>query len=130
MKLHELLEQYSALSKKQMMLFLSALAAELTVRARATYIPNSDGVENPQRLREFNELQHRVTAHVRDLISDRRERFPDAVICQIIWQGVHDLKIEPTLQRVLQASASEFAGSKARSRGASQSKASRAKQLA
>jgi hypothetical protein len=46
--------------------FLAVLAHELTVGARGTYEMGTTGVLQPEVLRGFNELQHRVTASLRD----------------------------------------------------------------
>jgi len=46
--------------------FLAVLAHELTVSARGTYEVGTDGVLQPEMLRRFNELQHRVTGSLRD----------------------------------------------------------------
>ena len=87
MKAKALLDQYSTMTKKQ---------------ARNTYEPATDRIEDPSRLREFNELQHRVTGHLRDLIPNCADRYPDDAICEIIWHGAHALKIDRAVQRLLQ----------------------------
>ena len=46
--------------------FLAVLAHELTVCARGTYEVGTSGVLQPEMLRGFNELQHRVTGSLRD----------------------------------------------------------------
>jgi hypothetical protein len=102
MKRHELLDKYSSLSKRQRLTFLSRLAAELTVCARDTYVAGSNRVAEPERLREFNELQHRITGHLRDLTAGNRDRYPDDVICGIIFEGMRELNTEPALRRALQ----------------------------
>jgi hypothetical protein len=45
--------------------FLAVLAHELTVSARCTYEVGTTGVLQPEVLRGFNELQHRVAASLR-----------------------------------------------------------------
>lgn len=107
MKRHELLDKYSPLSKRQRLAFLCRLAAELTVCARDTYVPGSDQVAKPERLRAFNELQHRITGHLRDLATGNRDRYPDDVICGLIFEGARELDVEPVLRRALQTPARE-----------------------
>lgn len=46
--------------------FLAVLAHELTVSARGTYEVGTAGVSEPEMLREFNEIEHRVTGSLRD----------------------------------------------------------------
>jgi hypothetical protein len=45
--------------------FLAVLAHELTVSARGTYEVGTNRVLKPELLREFNEIEHRVTASLR-----------------------------------------------------------------
>jgi hypothetical protein len=51
--------------------FLAALAHELTIFARAAYVPQSEELSNPALLRAFNELMHRVTDALRDCLTGR-----------------------------------------------------------
>jgi hypothetical protein len=50
---------------------LAHLAFDLTITARSTYVPGSDDVAQPSQLRAINEVQHRVTACLSELL-DRR----------------------------------------------------------
>jgi hypothetical protein len=102
MKRHELLDKYTALTKRERLVFLARLASELTVCARDTYVPGTDQVAKPGHLRSFNELQHRVMGHLRDLLSGNRDRYPDEVICGMIFEGVKELNAETALRRLLQ----------------------------
>jgi hypothetical protein len=43
-------------------LFLAALAHELTIVARVTYVPQTEDLQHPRWLRWINEYQHRVAA--------------------------------------------------------------------
>ena len=54
-------------------------AHKLTVIARGTYIPQTEEIVDPRRLRLLNEVQHRVTAHLRHLISGSMKRYPEDV---------------------------------------------------
>jgi hypothetical protein len=51
---------------KKDLLMLVFLAHEMTVCARSTYEAGTDKVLEPEELRRFNEIQHRVTGAVRD----------------------------------------------------------------
>jgi len=54
--------------------FLLHFANELTIAARAdTYEVGTDGVVEPEHLRRYNELMHRVLANLRDLMEERRQ---------------------------------------------------------
>jgi len=49
--------------------FLVTLAWELTIAARASYVPQSEDVLHPTWLRQVNEVQHRVLACLREVMS-------------------------------------------------------------
>jgi hypothetical protein len=55
-----------SLSHAERTAVLARLAHELTICARATYEAGTENVLEPQVLRYYNELLHRVTAAVRD----------------------------------------------------------------
>lgn len=58
--------EYDDWPKDQQLKFLARLAHALTVYARSTYEPGTSRVLEPELLRAYNEVQHRVTASLRD----------------------------------------------------------------
>lgn len=80
----EVCAAYSALSASEQLHVLADYAHDLTVVARGTYTPHTEDVADPHRLRLLNEVQHRVTGHMRHLISGNTQRYPDDVIVRII----------------------------------------------
>jgi hypothetical protein len=62
---------HKAWSNGQKQQFLARLAHELTVRARSTYEPGTTKVLNPELLRAYNEVQHRVTGSLHDHLQGR-----------------------------------------------------------
>ena len=80
----EAVSAYSTLSAADQLRVLADYAHDLTIIARGTYIPQTEDIADPQRLRLLNEVQHRVTGHMRHLISGNTERYPDDVIVRII----------------------------------------------
>ena len=80
----EAVAAYSALSLSQQLRVLADYAHDLTVIARGTYVAQTDDVADPRRLRQLNEVQHRVMAHVRHLIAGDANRYPDDVIVRTI----------------------------------------------
>ncbi len=62
--------------------FLARLAHELTVCARSTYEAGTDRVIEPCVLRGYNELQHRVTASLRDYVLEK-EGMPFSAVLQM-----------------------------------------------
>lgn len=59
------------LAPKQQARLLARVSFELTIAARSTYIPGSDGVAAPEQLRAFNEIQHRVSSCLLELLEGR-----------------------------------------------------------
>ena len=55
-----------SLSRAERTAVLARLACELTICARTTYEVGTENVLEPQVLRSYNELLHRVTAAVRE----------------------------------------------------------------
>jgi len=77
------IKHFSGMSESQQAIVLARFAFKLTVLARYTYGPTPSEIVDTTRLREINELQHRITAGVFDRLSGRRERFPDEVLVRM-----------------------------------------------
>src|ERR1051326_1900115 len=60
MNQQEMIDRFSALSESEKVRVLARWAWALTVAARDTYVAGTDAVSAPERLREFNEHQHRL----------------------------------------------------------------------
>jgi hypothetical protein len=101
MKLHELLDRYAAMTKRERMRFLARLLVESTMAGRDTYIAGTDDVADAPRLRALNEFQHRLATHLRNIVSGVRDRYPDEVICQIILQSAQELQLRELIQCAL-----------------------------
>jgi hypothetical protein len=80
----EAVAAYSALSASEQLRVLADYAHDLTVIARGTYVAQTEDIAHPRRLRLLNEVQHRVTGHMRHLIAGNTKRYPDDVIVRII----------------------------------------------
>ena len=63
--------------------------------ARHTYKAGEDGVHEPERLRLFNEAQHRILGQLNSLTSDRKERYPDDVFANIFTDWLEALRLAP-----------------------------------
>jgi hypothetical protein len=68
------------LSLSERTALLAGLAWALTICARETYEVGTENVLQPQVLRAYNELLHRVTAAVRDHVSGRTDFPLEAVL--------------------------------------------------
>lgn len=58
-----------SLDSERKLAFLARLMYELTLAGRASYSVDSLGVEQPRLLREINELQHKVSSQIMNLVS-------------------------------------------------------------
>lgn len=73
----------SSWSDAQKIRFLATLAHELTVCARGTYEAGTRRVLEPELLRSYNELQHRVTGSLRDY-QRGKEGMPLSVVLEML----------------------------------------------
>jgi hypothetical protein len=80
--------KFSALDVEGQLKFLAKFGHNLTVAARDTFIPQSDGVRAPERLRRLSETQHRVFGHMYALMTTSEWRYPDDAIVSIMLE--HD----------------------------------------
>lgn len=65
---------------------LAALGHNLTIAARDTYEFQAPGVRAPQRLRDINEIQHRVFEHILALATVDKWRYPDDDLISIVLE--------------------------------------------
>jgi hypothetical protein len=59
------------LTPEQKIRLVARLSFELTIAARETYIPGTDGIAAPGQIRAYNEMQHRVSACLCELLEGR-----------------------------------------------------------
>ncbi len=84
----EATRRLSALSAEAQLRLLASFGHNLTVAARDTYEFQAPGVREPMRLRQINEIQHRVLAHILALSKSNQFRYPDDVLISIMLE--HD----------------------------------------
>ena len=63
------------LSREEKQRLLACLSFELTITAGDTYVPGSDDIAGPHQLRSSNEIQHRVTSCLADLLANDSDEF-------------------------------------------------------
>ena len=80
----EAIAAYSALPPARRLQVLVAYAFDLTVIARSTYVPQTEDVADPGRLRMLNEVQHRLLAQVDGLIRGEQPRSNDAIVLTVV----------------------------------------------
>src|SRR4051794_34034111 len=96
----EAVTAYSSLSSELQLRVLADYAWELTVVARGTYVPGTEDIADPRRLRMLNEVQHRVIAHICHLLANELRRYPDDVLTRTV---IHedDPELLATFQAVI-----------------------------
>ena len=85
---------FGKLTREDKAQFLLRLAHELTIVGRYTYIPQTEELAYPQRLRTLNEIQHRLLAHCLALMEDNLKRYPDDVLLSIVLEHPEDVELE------------------------------------
>jgi hypothetical protein len=73
MSITEIATAAERLTPEQRRELLARLAFELTIAARTTYDPGSGDIAEPRQLRAFNEIQHRVTSSLLDILGRRKD---------------------------------------------------------
>ncbi len=87
--------QLSPLSDRDRARLLLAVAFELTIAGRGSYLPNSLEVKIPRILRGINELEHKLLSQALHHL-DQSERYPDEVFAKILFEtaGQYECKAE------------------------------------
>jgi hypothetical protein len=70
MTLDEIANAAARLSPAQKQRLLARLSFELTIAARDTYVPGTEDIAAPRQIRALNEIQHRVTGCLLDLMDN------------------------------------------------------------
>jgi hypothetical protein len=88
---------FSSYSPGEKSEFLARLIYELTLIAREGYEAGGEGLNDPQRVRRVNEVQHRLSAFLWALLRGDSKRYPDEVLWRIVLEQADD----PALGRQL-----------------------------
>ena len=59
------------LTQEQKTRLVARLSFELTIAARETYVPGTEDIAAPGQIRAYNEMQHRVSACLCELLAGR-----------------------------------------------------------
>lgn len=110
MKINPLAKRYAALNPAAQARCLARLACQLTIEARGTYIPQTEAIADPTRLRRMNELQHRITAQLSHVLGNA-ERYPDLVFIEIVMEMAMGAECDRELAKTLDDVISEFENS-------------------
>ena len=101
MTANQFTKTFCSLNRSEQLFLLTRLAADLTVEARGTYEAGTTHVLEPDRLRDFNEFQHRIAFHLLNLMKDDSERYPDDVFANIIWESAQALGVARALVQAI-----------------------------
>jgi hypothetical protein len=71
MTINDVADAAMQLTAEQKLLLLARLSHELTIAARDTYVPGAEDIVAPRQIRAYNEMQHRVSACLCELIERR-----------------------------------------------------------
>jgi hypothetical protein len=74
MSIVEIANDAAQLTLEQRRRLLARLAFELTIAARGTYVPGSEEIAAPRQLRGYNEIQHRVTSGLVDILGNGKDQ--------------------------------------------------------
>ena len=86
MEHEEVKRRFRSLPPDAQLRVLATFGHNLTIAARDTYEFQAPGVRAPQRLRDINEIQHRVLAHILALASVNKWRYPDDDLLSIVLE--------------------------------------------
>jgi hypothetical protein len=87
-----LAQTFSALSSDEQAGLVAQWSHLLTIDARDTYIPGTQGIADPVRLRGFNEIQHRVSSQLLSILEADDKRCPDDVFLNNLVESAQELR--------------------------------------
>jgi hypothetical protein len=94
------IDAFSHFSNQEKSEFLAHLSHELTILARAAYVPGTEDLNDPARLRRINELQHQLSGFLMKLLSNDVERYPDDVFVRILVERSGGGELQNEVQNV------------------------------
>jgi hypothetical protein len=77
---------FLALSTERKTHFLSSLAHQITVCARGVYPEQKPEAKTVEKLSTFNEMQHIISGHLRNMLAGDEKRYPDEVFLNILLE--------------------------------------------
>lgn len=82
---------FSSASREQQIRWISSLLFQISIFARGTYEVGTEDLTDPQRMRRFNELFHRITLHQLALFDDNPKRFSDEIFFQFLSEAIQEV---------------------------------------
>ncbi len=105
MKAAQIAKRYESLSPAAQARCLGRLAHCVTIWARDTYIPQTEAIANPTRLRRMNELQHQITGQLNHVLHNT-EGYADVDFIEIITQKAAGAECQEELLKEFDAAIS------------------------
>ena len=94
MNIESEIRNFSALSSNEQARFVVHFMYELTLEARAYYNPGGQQAVDPLKLRFINEVQHRVTRFIEQILIDDPARSPDDMMLRLLLAPRAEKSIE------------------------------------
>jgi hypothetical protein len=95
-ELRETISAFAKLTPSERAIVLARFAFELTIVARDTYVLGSEQMRYPERLRALNEIQHRVTRRILDILLQRG------------WEGADEYVWEQAFEQAEEAGCADY----------------------
>ena len=86
--------RYLALPRDARLQWMARLLFALTMFARGTYTVGGSGLDDPERMRRFNELTHRIAGQLRNQIDGFVGR-PEETFIEMLGAGIQEIGIDP-----------------------------------
>ena len=87
------LDRFKSMTTDKRVSWLAHLMFFVSMLARGTYEPGTNGLTNPTDLRRFSELLHRIAAHQLNTIDEDPTGMPDEVFFAILEEATEELSI-------------------------------------
>ena len=98
MNIESEIRNFSDLSANEQARFMAHFMYELTLEARAFYAPGGQQAVDPMKLRFVNEVQHRVTRFIEQILIDDPSRPSDDVTLRLLLAPRSEKAIEGLMQ--------------------------------
>jgi hypothetical protein len=91
---NEEIERFRKLTRPEKVVWFSQLLFLISMFARDSYEPGTDGVSRPRDLRRYNELLHRIAAQQLKLAKEGRPAIPDETMFLMLEEETLALGID------------------------------------
>jgi hypothetical protein len=98
MNIESEIRSFSALSSNEQARFIAHFMYELTLEARSFYTPGGQQAIDPLKLRFINEIQHRLTRFIEQILIDDPARPADDITLRLLLAPRAEKSIENLMQ--------------------------------